>query len=205
MSPKRLPKVFGIGLNKTGTSSLTAALGVLGYRAFHNSLPGLREARISARVDDAIDNGRPPLHHLWRMRRYDAFFDVRAVERHFEHFDTAYPGAKFILHTRELGSWLDSREKHVKRNIERGIVTWTSVDRAGWEVERAEQHARVRAHFADRPADLLELDVIASPGWSPLVEFLGVSTPAIDFPHANRADSATNGLGTRARRALRSS
>ena len=47
-------KVFGIGLSKTGTTSLTSALGGLGYRAIHYPpLPDLR--RTLADYDAAAD------------------------------------------------------------------------------------------------------------------------------------------------------
>ena len=50
-----------------------------------------------------------------------------------------------------------------------------------------ERHeAEVRRYFADRPSDLLVLDVTAA-GWEPLCEFLGLPVPDEPYPHTNRA------------------
>lgn len=48
-------------------------------------------------------------------------------------------------------------------------------------------NAAVRAHFAQRPNDLLELDFARGDGWPELCTFLGVPAPSEPFIHANRA------------------
>ena len=47
-------------------------------------------------------------------------------------------------------------------------------------------HADVRRYFADRPDDLLEMNIIEGDGWEKLCPFLGLPTPAVPFPHLNR-------------------
>lgn len=193
-------KVFGIGLNKTGTTSLTHALSVLGYSAVHYHHGELTSEEINRHITEAVHAGEPPLARLPSLQDFDAYFDIVSLVRLFPAFDDAYPGSKFILHTRPLAEWLDSREKHVLRNQRdphyRG--DWTAVDREGWTRERDEHHARVRAYFADRPSDLLEIDLSAGDGWEKLCPFLQCEWPAVPFPKANTAEAPN-----RRRRGLR--
>jgi hypothetical protein len=196
------PVVFGIGLNKTGTTSLAEALHLLGYTPMHNIVRGMSDAEITRTVGDSIARGEHPFARTPRLRRYDAFFDVRAIERDFAAFDAAYPGAKFILHTRDLESWLDSRRKHVARNLAAGKTTWTSVDEEAWRTLYRDHHDRVRRYFANRPGDLLEIDVTQAEGWQRLCEFLGLRAPDEEFPHENLA-AARRSVVQRTRRRLR--
>jgi hypothetical protein len=45
----------------------------------------------------------------------------------------------------------------------------------------------VRAYFAGRPDDLLEVCWEAGDGWKELASFLGQPVPALPFPHLNKA------------------
>ena len=88
-------KVFGIGLSKTGTTSLTRALRVLGYRATHFPLSALR---CSSEVPQlAVD----------RIRKRDAFTDT-PIPHFYRELDRFFPGSKFVLTVRNVESWLDS-------------------------------------------------------------------------------------------------
>lgn len=193
--------IFGVGLNKTGTTSLGAGLRLLGFRAFHHEGEGLKSSEISRRVELAIHQGLAPLSGVPELASYDAFFDVRAVEDAFEKFDVAYPGSKFILHTRELEAWLRSREKHVERNVASGRNTWTVVDVEAWVEERRLQHERVRTYFADRPEDLLEIDItrVRDP-WGELCPFLNVRRPTAEFPQLNKQPSVRSRAASYLRR-----
>ena len=86
--PKK-PKVFCIGLSRTGTSSITVALQRLGYAAHHQCHAlALRNGRASRFWADA----------------FDAHADI-APATVFEDLATRYPDAKFVLTTREEGAW----------------------------------------------------------------------------------------------------
>lgn len=180
---KTSPKVFGIGLNKTGTRSLAAALRILGYRTLHKG-----DAATSALVERAVDESMPLLSYIGE--KFDAYFDVRALVEQFPLADEQYPGSKFILSTSALEPWLDSREAHTLGKAEvRG--TTAAVDRAAWTAEYHWHHDRVRSYFRGRPSDLLEFDVRAGNGWKELAAFLGRSEPRSPFPREN-----VGGLGT---------
>jgi hypothetical protein len=181
--------IFCIGLSKTGTRSLHDALQVLGLRSVHWGGPDVQSAvqrgpEIRAAVERAAAEGRPLLDEL---EEADAYSDIEALSIRFDVLDRQYPGSKFILTVRHLESWLDSRERHVEANVarrQRGEYagTFLVVDRPAWAAEMTRHQERVRAHFAGRPGDLLELDIAAGDGWEELCSFLGCEVPDVPFP-----------------------
>jgi hypothetical protein len=190
-----VPRVFGIGLNKTGTTSLTQALGALGYSALHH------DSSTEEAIRRAHREGVPLLTYAPNA---DAYLDIRAVEEWFDLLDQEYPESRFILTTRNIERWLRSRERHVLRNRARAGAgdyddRWLSLDRDGWRREWHEHHDRVRSYFAGRD-NLLELDITAGDGWDALAPFLGVAVPNQPFPWIRRATPRTR-LGRITRRA----
>jgi GT2 family glycosyltransferase/glycosyltransferase involved in cell wall biosynthesis len=176
-------KIFCIGLNKTGTSSLHQALETLGYRGLHLGGPDVPIA-----IKRAADEGRGLVEYLGD---YDAFSDIWRLSERFDVLDRQYPGSKFILTIRDLDDWLDSRRRHVERNVLRkskGLYSggFLTVDVAGWSGQYREHHARVFEYFADRPDDLLVMNVAGGDGYELLCPFLGATVPAERFPWDNR-------------------
>jgi len=106
------PRVFGIGLNKTGTSSFHAAMTLLGFESLHWGGPPIRHT-----VEASLASGRPLLSDL--DPRYDAFSDILALSTNFALLDAQYPGSRFVLTVRPVDSWIDSRRRHVETNIRR--------------------------------------------------------------------------------------
>lgn len=159
------PLIFGIGMNKTGTSSLTVALYSLGFPCLHSS----RTVKIVAARNRAA--GRLPLEGL--TDRYAAFCDS-PINFMFKELDAAYPGSRFILTLRELGPWIASRLVQFGGTPQLHIRKWNRhVD-------------SVREHFASRPQDLLEYPLCEGAGWEPLCEFLNRPVPSKPFPWNNR-------------------
>ena len=184
-------KIFCIGLNKTGTTSLHQAFEILGLKSVHF-------------VDDKGNNIKDIIQEnylagndiLKGLEGYDAFTDwdnSRNSVEIFKEFDKQYPESKFILNTRELNSWLDSRENHVKRNQATkeknpdADITWLEVDREGWEMQFRSHHDEVYKYFDGRNDDLLVIDVTNGDGWELLCPFLGVERPKVPFPKRNVA------------------
>jgi Sulfotransferase domain len=174
-------KIFGVGLPKTGTSSLTAALCILGFRAVHclTALPWRR------------GNFEEDLLEEW-----DAVTDT-PVPIYFPALDLRYPGSKFILTVREQSAWLASIRRH-----QRGALTDSPTDRAramlrlltyGMESFNEpryrylqDTHDRnVRWYFRERPRDLLEINICAGEGWGKLCPFLERPVPSMPFPREN--------------------
>ncbi len=178
------PRVFGIGLSKTCTSSLHAALVLVGFRCLHWGGDEVNQI-----VAAAAEAGRPMLEDL--DPGIDAYSDVAFIAYHFDLADRQYPNSKFILTVRNLDEWLDSRRRHVEKNQARKVQggydgRLLTVDIHGWRTDYESHRDRVRKYFADRPRDLLEIDIAAGDGWLTLCPFLGVPLPAKPFPWKNR-------------------
>jgi hypothetical protein len=176
-------KIFCIGLNKTGTTSLAQALEILGYRTVHHG-----SIDFGADLRLALRQNKPLFTYASRkLADADAWADVMAITRNYEVVDREFPGSKFILTTRPLDGWLDSRERHVQRNLDKvrrgDLRAWTTIDRPEWTRLWEEHHRGVLEYFAGRDNDFLVLN--GNEGWDPLVEFLGVDRPDVAFPQVN--------------------
>jgi hypothetical protein len=179
-------KVFGIGWAKTGTTSLGQCLRLLGYRHTTHKfelVPNLRDRNLE------------PIFAV--ADRFESFEDWPWIVL-FRELDARYPGSRFILTTREEQTWLRSYRQHLGRktviteeqNERRGILyglPFPDVTDEQLIGRYRRHHEEVRAHFANRPGDLLEVDWSAGDGWVQLCGFLGHPVPEIPFPHANRA------------------
>ncbi|MEL7444652.1 MAG: sulfotransferase family protein [Pseudomonadota bacterium] len=195
------PKVFCIGFQKTGTSSLRDALRQLGYSVtgvFGDDLT-LEELRNSyvtqglslAAEFDSVEDMPWPLM-------------VRELDR-------AFPGSKFILTVRKTENWLRSICKHFGDNpsdMQRLVYGDDAPNPVGHEdryVEVYEQHNRdVIAYFDGRESDFLVMELEAGHGWAELGKFLGrADVPGGPFIHTNRAkdrDTLSYKIRTRLRK-----
>jgi len=177
------PRVFGIGLNKTGTTSLHNALTMLGYESLHWGGPALRKL-----VEASIASGDPLLSRL--DPGFDAFSDIQALSLNFELLDRQYPGSRFVLTVRPIEEWLDSRRRHVEQNVKRTVMgeyegNFVVADETIWREEWATHLARVRDYFSGRD-NFLEIDITSNASWRPFCEVLGVPEPNAAFPWNNR-------------------
>ncbi len=179
-------KVFGIGLSRTGTKSLSAALTLLGFRTAH--FPQLRDRL--AQGPHWFDGN----FTIDCLAGLDAAVDL-PIPVFFPQLDERYPGSKFILTVREPESWLASVERHLARRTVEGDPYRRTVRLAmygtyGFSRARflyvMESHRRtVTWYFRRRPDDLLVVDFCAGAGWEPLCSFLGRPSPAVEFPHVS--------------------
>lgn len=174
-------KVFNIGLNKTGTKSLSVALRGLGFKTVHFKY---RERRL---VDIIRSNYRSGKMLLSGMEQFDAFSDF-AGEYFFKELDRQYPGSRFILTIREVDDWLESRERHVLRNRgnPRYQYVFREVNKEQWRLHMDRTLRLTRAFFKNRPRDLLIMNIPGGEGWEKLCPFLDVQAPEGPFPFENR-------------------
>ena len=177
---RQFNKIFGIGLYKTGTTSLQQALNILGFRCFH----------AVTSYEEAVKNSGGGLFPKSILDAYDAFCD-NPFPAHFKEFDKRYPNSKFILTVRDLKSWLRSVKRHVDRNrfdpfYRRGFNRFDEFEQTKlWH----SHHEEVKKYFAARPRDILVMDIIQGEGWRTLCQFLNEPVPSVPFPHANRSIS----------------
>lgn len=180
-------KIFGVGLNKTGTSSLKAALQHFGYRVCgprRHLLHEIARGNISG-IDPIVSS-------------YDAFEDL-PWPLVFEHLFATYgETSKFVLTTRSTPEkWLKSVLAHARTN---GLFSdsWSSAygfyRPFGREKEFIDfylrHNDRVRNFFAWQGASdkLLEVCFDTDDGWETLCGFIGLPVPDVPFPHVNRTN-----------------
>ncbi len=193
-------KVFGIGFQRTGTSSLTRALDTLG-------IPTVQLPRaLYEDIDDDI------------IRRYRGFTDV-PIPLIYQQLDERHPGSKFLHTVRDEEAWLASvewlfttgrvkfKESHDRHGgeLNREMFGRETFDREHFlEVYRA-HNREVRRFFADRPDDCLTLDVTAGEGFEKICPFLDLPVPAEPFPHRNRRQNRLLVYGGRLVKAVKRS
>jgi tetratricopeptide (TPR) repeat protein len=186
------PKIFGIGLSRTGTTSLCTALRTLGFSALHwsNHLTG----EIFAECDVPL---------------FDAFVDTPACVD-FEKNYYLLPKSKFIYTTRQRDDWERSWTAYTTKYW--GLTDHRSITE---QMRRRDYFAdgqrfvdiqmslyykfsnyleayqaydrRVRLFFSDKPRErFLEFNMFAGDGWHKLCGFLARDLPTGRFPWENR-------------------
>jgi hypothetical protein len=184
-------KVFGIGLSRTGTTSLTEALRALGYKTVHCPLSIVAFDGHGLKLNTKI------------VEQFDAFTDS-PVARMYRELDRAYPGSKFVLTTRPLDKWMSSMKRMQPSFTLLSLlpkVRQLAKDLGGtasFSDERAlangflNHNRSVREYFGSRLGkDLLVLDVSSAMAWDRLCNFLGQNAPHREFPHYNRGYGTT--------------
>ncbi len=195
---KRFPdfharKVFGIGLSKTGTLSLTTALTRLGFFSNHF------ENEFSVQLLDADD-----------AIIFDAMTDTTVCIQ-FETLYHRFENAKFIWTKLRHDRWLDAFDRHYLRmfgtcdfsairEIPRRfphrpyMLDFEKIDMALYfrhdNVEEAYQayRNRVEGFFRDKPKDkLLILETGDGREWSKLCDFLSCDVPDEPYPWENNS------------------
>ena len=169
-----MPKIFNIGLARTGTTSLHHALQTLNYSSCH----------FPTSLDD-FNN-----HH--------SLCDT-TVTLGYKFLDVMYPDSKFILTMRGVESWLNSMEALFSQwdlSEDRTCKT----DHLHYALygthkfERGKMHKAFFKHYDDvtdyfkfRKKDLLILYIEEENKWEKLCNFLEVQTfPGEDYPHSHK-------------------
>ncbi|HSH03679.1 MAG TPA: sulfotransferase [Anaerolineae bacterium] len=193
LAPKER-KVFGIGLSRTGTKSLSQALELVDWLVIHNP------ADITTYRELSGGNYRLT---LLDEHGFDGMMDIAAAP-FFAQLDKAYPGSKFILTVRERESWLDAMERHWDGKMVYGMMVGQETklsmrrflraatygtyqfdrERMGWAYDR--HHEMVYNYFRERPDDLLVLNVTEGEGWEKVCPFLGIPLVEAPFPHVKK-------------------
>ena len=209
LQPRR--KLFCIGFNKTGTTSLAAALCSFGMRIGD-------QVRAELLIDDWAR--RDFRRIIAYCRTADAFQDVPFSLNHtYGVLDYAYPNAKFILTIRNNpDEWFDSLLRfHAKLTGKHRVPTaddlrefsyhgkgwmWhahqllfnvdesTLYDRDHYVAQYELHNCQVVDYFRHRPNDLLVLNVSEPRAMQSLCDFLGVEHDGREMPHLNSSRQA---------------
>lgn len=200
-------KVFGIGLSRTGTTSLTVALHRAGYSTYH-ALPHLLDGAALARGSAKVDG--------WWADAYDAQTDIHAAVA-YEQLAAAYPNAKFVYSTREPVAWARAMRRFMGAHAalfgwlqaahDAGLSCvpaadalfrlaygegWRAHGEAEWERRYAAHDAAVRHFFREggpQAGRMLPISFVRGEGWETLAPFLGLRDPPPGrFPKADVFD-----------------
>jgi hypothetical protein len=179
-------KVFGIGLNKTGTTTLGVCFRILGFDHMGcrpDLLVDLRKGRIS-RVFNEIDK-----HEAFEDWPYPLMY--RALWARYG------PDAKFVLTMRRSGeTWLQSLKLHslaTAPDRHCRLLAYGHAYPFGAEREHLEFYERhlceVRWFFRAHNAEdrFCEICWETGDGWEKLCAFLNLPPPETAFPHENKS------------------
>ncbi|MEM7168266.1 MAG: sulfotransferase [Planctomycetota bacterium] len=203
---RKRSKVFVIGRNKTGTTSLGRALQELGFRLGKQSVAeGLLE-----------DWGRRDFREVIRYcRTADAFQDTPfSLDYTYQVLDHAYPGSRFVLSVRDSADdWFDSLTRFQSQMIGKGRLPtaadlqaceyryqgwlWrthqliygateaTLYDRDLYCTHYENYNRGVRHYFRERPQDLLVLNLANDSAMLDLANFVDRTPQGLSMPHLN--------------------
>jgi len=175
-------KIFGIGLNKTGTKTLGACLQHFGCQHLFYQFDNLRafsQGDFSALLE--------------KIERFDSFEDW-PWPLMFELLDVHFPDSKFILTKRKTPDiWFKSLCQHAIRTGPKEARRLVY----GYEMPHhyRQQHIdfynahnqKVIDYFKGKPKKLLVVCWEEGEDWGELCRFLGKPQPDIPFPHFNKA------------------
>lgn len=165
MTEKRF--IFVIGFNRCGLTSLHMMLRAGGIRCIQNQAND-SDAVLGTTIAANLSAGRPLMAGL---QRYTAFLDMGLVTpevvfegcKLFWQMHAEYPGSYFILNTRPLENWVDSRAMHMD-----GVYAECYADAFGYDEIKIQQVWRkqylahlsdVREHFAGDTEKFLEFNI----------------------------------------------
>lgn len=175
-------KIFGVGLNKTGTTSLGRALEILGFKGHASADLGLTK--------------------MWKDGNLSQIFEVAEQNEIFEDWpwpllyrelEAKFPEAKFILTIRKSPEiWYDSLCKH---SLKTGPTDFRKLIYGSYMPQGLKNehisfyngHIReVTSYFQERRKnDFVKLCFEDGDGWDVLCPFLGIKKPNSTFPKLN--------------------
>ena len=165
-------KIFGIGLSRTGTTSLNNFLLKLGYNVIHY----------------------PRQEQLYEFSN-DGATDISVIP-YYKDLDRLYPNSKFILTIRDKNQWLDSIVPYLERKRAWQQVGWQvklREDIYGTAFPNREQASvawdkhitDVTEYFKNRPYDLITINIINGESTEKLLKFLNKQSTITQYPHDN--------------------
>lgn len=193
-------KLINAGFGRTGTTSLKAALEVLGFAPVYHTTDLFRSGKDLDFWEAALEGKTAD----WRAFFADYEVADWPVALSYRDIINAHPEAKVILTVRDPEQWFESMNGMLKqafsinlpiprlRRIRRFVDTYGingifegKVDDKAHMMRLFERHIEDVKAFVP-PERLLVYDV--REGWEPLCDFLEVETPQEPFPRLNRRE-----------------
>ena len=182
-------RVFCIGMNKTGTTTIKRCFETLNLTPIASPKTYTREGRQSIR-DFYVDKNYSEILKL--AEGYKTFEDRPwNMWSMYRHLHKRFPDSRFVLTVRDPESWWRSTERWItvtKPHILRRYQLHLRVHQPSKE-SMTESYLRyndeVEQYFKNT-GNLLVMNFEKGDGWDKLCRFLDVGVPNIEFPHANR-------------------
>lgn len=174
------PKVFCIGFQKTGTSTMGVALETLGFKVLGTDSSTAEKLKTKDGRDSIVQ----------RLKSFDACQD-NPWPLLFKELHEKYPRAKFILTVRNEDLWVKSFQKYFEHRfgaMERYIYDCSGpFESTDTYVKVYNQHNDdVQTYFSTQPEKLLIMNIEEGDGWEQLCAFLKKPIPLEPFPHENK-------------------
>lgn len=195
-----MERVFGIGFQRTGTTSLGKALEILGYNHCNYELGELLGFTRYWEEDKLND-----LFSLIKMSKLSSFEDDPwYFPDMYKKLDKEFPNAKFILTSRNSLRWAASLRR-LHNALFKDINSWVGLSshlriydfnetsdicEINYIKKFLSYNDEVKDYFKDRPRKLLVINFEQGDplkNWFSLCSFLGKSIPNVPFPHANKS------------------
>ena len=203
---KTYDKVFVIGYNKTGTTTLKRVLNLWGFKIGDQRVASMMIEDYASKRYDRIFN---------LVKTADAFQDVPfSYPNLYKELDEEFPNSKFILSIRNNeNQWYNSLLKfHSKKvgrtpprvedlanvnNIYKGWLldvfklvhdypNTPLYDKSDLTKRYLNHNEDVETYFKDRPNDFLKMNISNSNDFLNLVNFLNIKTNMKEFPWMNK-------------------
>jgi hypothetical protein len=174
---RKFNRLFGIGISRTGTTSLTVGLKMLGITTIH--FP-------------------KTLADFWQYR---AATDTTVACR-FKELDLIFPHSLFIYTERDRESWIKSVSAHnfktqqalemppeaVQFVLEARVRIYGAVQPKQKHFSSAydRHHDEVTSYFNRSASRCLRMNIAGGEGWDKLCRFLDVPLPDTPFPHLHK-------------------
>lgn len=156
-------KLFFIGLNKTGTTSINSLFNKKSYRSTHNGYWWsftLDRSSFHRANKNIINDISHFINHQIFTDGVEYILGNKEKLPELNKLDNLFPNSKFVYTTRKLKLWLVSRlNEDIQRyyfnmgiydNINNILLKWVNV-RNNW-------YTQILSHFKERPNDLLIID-----------------------------------------------
>jgi hypothetical protein len=176
-------KIFGIGLNKTGTTTLGGCFKILGFSHQSGSSSLLQDLVLNKNYDNIFTT----------IKANDSFEDL-PWNLIYKYLDKKFPNSKFILTLRkDKKTWLTSFKNHCNRGagmpLNRKLAFgYDEVDGNENEFLKIyEKHNKdVKDYFKNKPNQLLTICWERGDGWRELCDFLDKPIPDHPLPCLNQ-------------------
>lgn len=180
-------RVFGIGLHRTGTTSLAQAFRVMGLDAAHWESPHWARYIWDEMKATGISQ---------TLERHYALCDL-PIPLLYKELDQAYPGSRFILTVRDEDAWINSVRTHwttrpdwdgdvFSNQIHRELYGTTEFDESTFRARYRRHNEEVMQYFRGR-SDFMRLEIREDTSMAALCRFLGQPPMNKPFPHRHKS------------------